>query len=130
MLKKPMQLGLPMSGGGPTNPGYPTTFRPAALAPAKEGGKARPVLTTPRAKWLLELYRASQACRRRGKVQQDCMALGWTEWVKDVMGGYVYGLGRNPSVLERLTPAGLAAIAHLIPQMRAAPSTSDSLGSL
>ena len=104
MFKKDNQLGLALSGGGPTNAGYPTIFRPtAALEPAKKG-KKRAVLTTLRARWLLELQRGPSASAH-GKVQQDCMAVGWTEWVKDEAGNYK----------TRLTPAGISAVAHLFP---------------
>lgn len=107
MIKKANQLGLPLSGGGPTSPGYPTIFRPsAAPVPAKKI-KVRAVLTTLRARWLIELHRGPIA-RRHGKVQQDCMAVGWTEWVKDEAGNYK----------TRLTPAGSSAIAHLFPNKR------------
>ena len=104
MIKKTNQLGLPLSGGGPTNAGYPTIFRPkAALEPAKKG-KVRAVLTTSRARWLIELHRGPMASGH-GKVLQDCMAVGWTEWVKDEAENYK----------TRLTPAGISAIAHLFP---------------
>ena len=104
MVKKNNQLGIPLSGGGPTNPGYPTIFRPkAGLEPAKKG-KVRVVLTTSRARWLIELHRGPIASGH-GKVQQDCMVVGWTEWVNDEAGNYK----------TRLTPAGISAIAHLFP---------------
>lgn len=104
MIKKNNQLGLPLSGGGPTNAGYPTVFRPtAALEPAKKG-KVRAVLSTSRARWLIELQRGPSASAH-GKVQQDCMAVGWTEWEKDEAGNHK----------TRLTPAGISAIAHLFP---------------
>ena len=107
MIKKSIQLGLPMSGGGPTNPGYPIIFRPTATEPSAPKGKVRAVLTVPRARWLLQLHKGPRASSH-GKVQQDCMAIGWTEWVKDASGNY----------MEKLTPTGLSAIAHLFPRKR------------
>lgn len=103
MVKKPMQLGLPLSGGGPTNP----IFRPSPVQAPKQKGKTRAVLTAPRARWLLELLKGPLATYH-GKVQQDCMAVGWTEWVKDSAGNY----------REQLTATGLSAIAHLLPSKR------------
>lgn len=104
MAKKASQLGLPLSGGGPTNPGYPTIFRPTPATVPKQKSKPRAVLTVSRARWLLQLHKGPQA-GRHGKVQQDCMAVGWTEWVKDSAGDYV----------EQLTAKGVSAIAHLFP---------------
>jgi hypothetical protein len=110
MVKKSIQMGLPLSGGGPTNPGYPTIFRPTpALEPAPKE-KVRAVLTTPRARWLLQLHKGPRASSH-GKLQQDCMAVGWTEWVKDAAGNY----------MEQLTPLGASAIAHLFPSKRTHP---------
>lgn len=107
MINKNSQQGLPLSGGGPTNAGYPTIFRPtAALEPSKKG-KVRAVLTPSRARWLIQLHRGPIASVH-GKVQQDCMAVGWTEWVKDEAGNYK----------TRLTPVGFGAIAHLFPSNR------------
>lgn len=112
MAKKSVQIGLPLSGGGPTNPGYPTIFRPTPAELPKQKGKVRAVLTAPRARWLLQLHRGP--CRSfHGKVQQDCMAVGWTEWVKNTAGDY----------MEQLTPAGFGAIAHLFPERRPTRST-------
>ena len=107
MTKKSIQMGLPLPGGGPTNPGYPTIFRPSVPKEDKHKGKPRAVVTVPRARWLLQLYDGPQAAFH-GKVQQDCMAMGWTEWVKDAAGNY----------MEQLTPAGVGAIAHLFPNKR------------
>lgn len=108
MVKKSMQLGLPLSGGGPTNPGYPTIFRASTPAePTVQKGKVRAVLTPRRARWLLQLHQGPRASSH-GKVQQDCMAVGWTEWVKDAAGDY----------MEQLTPMGVSAIAHLFPGKR------------
>jgi hypothetical protein len=104
MVKKTIQMGLPLSGGGPTNPGYPTIFRPTPAAAPLQKPKPRAVLTTSRARWLIQLHQGPQASSH-GKVQQDCMAVGWTEWVKDEAENYK----------EQLTPAGLSAIAHLFP---------------
>lgn len=106
MVKKSVQMGLPLSGGGPTNPGYPTIFRPTPAEVPKQKGKARAVLTVSRARWLLQLHNGPRASRH-GKVQ-DCMAVGWTEWVKDAAGNY----------MEQLTPLGISAIAHLFPSKR------------
>ncbi len=120
MVKRTIQLGLPLSGGGPTNDGYPTIFRPTAKEPRKTIGKPRAILSTPRARWLLQLYLGPQACGRRTKVHHDCMALGWTEWLKDSAGDYVYGPGRNARVMEQLTHMGKQAIAHLVPAPKGA----------
>lgn len=104
MAKRSMQLGLPLSGGGATNPGYPTIFRPTLATVPKQTAKPRAVLTASRARWLLQLVKGPLDCAH-GKVQQDCMAVGWTEWVKDAAGDY----------REQLTPLGVKAIAHLLP---------------
>ncbi len=104
MTKKSIQIGLPLPGGGPTNPGYPTIFRPTAPDPVESKVKTRAVLTTSRARWLIQLHGGPLACGH-GKVQQDCMAVGWTEWVKDTAGNYK----------EQLTSKGRSAIAHLFP---------------
>lgn len=104
MRTKREQLGLPLSGGGPTNPGYPTIFRPLVPVEPKPRGKPRAVLTTPRARWLIQLYKGPLSSVH-GKVQQDCMAVGWTEWVKDAAGNYE----------EQLTAEGRRVIAHLFP---------------
>lgn len=109
MGRKSVQLGLPLSGGGPTNPGYPTIFRPTPAEVPKQKSKPRAVLTASRARWLLQLHKGPQVSRH-GKVQQDCMAVGWSEWVKDSAGDYV----------EQLTPKGVNAIAHLLPGKRRA----------
>ena len=107
MAKKAHQLGLPLSGGGPTNPGYPTIFRPTPATVPKQAVRRRAVLTDRRARWLLQLVKGPLDCAH-GKVQQDCMAVGWTEWVKDAAGDY----------MEQLTPMGASAIAHLFPSKR------------
>jgi hypothetical protein len=107
MAKKAHQLGLPLSGGGPTNPGYPTIFRPTPATVPKQKVKPRTVLTASRARWLLQLHQGPRTSSH-GKVQQDCMAVGWTEWVKDAGGNYT----------EQLTPLGASAIAHLFPVKR------------
>lgn len=82
-VKKTQMLGLALSGGGPTFDGYPTIFvkpREKTSAP-KRTGVIRPVLTHARLGWLMRLQAGPSAWRRRrGKVQNDCMALGWTEW--------------------------------------------------
>jgi hypothetical protein len=105
--KRASQLGLPLSGGGPTNPGYPTIFRPTPAELPKQKAKPRAVLTPTRARWLLQLHDGRRATFH-GKVQQDCMAIGWTKWAKDAEGNY----------LEQLTPAGVTAISHLLPPKR------------
>lgn len=107
MVTKSTQLGLPLSGGGPTNPGYPTIFRPSPATIPKQKAKPRAVLTPSRARWLLQLHQGPRDSSH-GKVQQDCMAAGWTEWVKDAAGNY----------MEQLTPMGVSAIAHLFPSKR------------
>lgn len=107
MVKKSMQMGLPLLRGGPTNPGYPTILRPSPVQAPKQKGKTRAVLTASRARWLLQLHPGPRASSH-GKVQQDCMAVGWTEWVKDASGNY----------MEQLTPMGVSAIAHLFPNKR------------
>lgn len=111
MAKKSVQLGLPLLGGGPTNAGYPSIFRPSPSPAPKQAVKAKAVLTVRRARWLLELYDGPSASSH-GKVEQDCMAVGWTEWVKDGKGNYK----------EQLTPAGLSAIAHLTVGKRRPPA--------
>lgn len=65
--------------------------------------------------------------RKRGKVQDDCQTLGWTEWVKDENGEYLYDThASSPRVMERLTQKGREVIAHLIPGKRvdARPKTA------
>ena len=111
MRTKRVQLGLPLSGGGPTNPGYPTIFRPLVPVEPQPNGKPRAVLTTSRARWLIQLHKG-QLSSAHGKVQQDCMAVGWTEWVKDADGNYE----------EQLTSKGRSAIVHLFPTERSRTS--------
>lgn len=107
MVKKSIQMGLPLSGGGPTNPGYPTIFRPTPAMGPKQAAKPRAVLTPSRARWLLQLHEGPRASSH-GKAQQACMAVGWTQWVKDASGNY----------MEQLTPMGVSSIAHLLPSKR------------
>jgi hypothetical protein len=107
VAKRSMQLGLPLSSGGPTNPGYTTIFRPTPAPVPKQRARPRAVLTASRARWLLQFHKGPRASRH-GKVQQDCMAVAWSEWVKDAAGNH----------MEQLTPMGVSAIAHLFPSKR------------
>lgn len=122
MNKAPMQFGLPLSGGGPTLDGYPTVFvkgRPES-PDADRAKSAIRVLTKKRIDWLMLLHKGPHAWpRKRGKVQDDCQALGWTEWARDDNGDYLYDTNSaSPRVMERLTTRGREAIDHLIPGRR------------
>lgn len=118
MNKKQTQLGLPLASGGPTLDGYPTVFLRARpeKAPDQAKGLPRPVLTSARIQWLMQLHTGPSSWRRkRGKAQEDCMALGWTEWSRDADGDYRYDRNaKNPRVMEQLTPKGREVIGQLI----------------
>ena len=107
MVMRPHQIGLPLTGGGPTNLGYPTIFRPTPVPTPQSKSKVRATLTVPRARWLLQLH-LGLGVDHRPKVQQDCLQLGWAEWVKD-----------DPGSFELcVTSKGITAIGHLLPVKR------------
>ncbi len=107
MATRPHHIGLPLTGGGPTHPGYPTILRPTPAQKPRPKSKVRATLTVPRTRWLLQLH-LGLGLDHRAKVQQDCLHLGWTDWVKDEAGNFEV----------RMTPKGIAVIMHLLPAKR------------